>query len=56
MLTCFLHSMNTIIGKICTFLEMKAVIAKNVQIVSFFNHSHYWGGQLKSVAKEMNIN
>ncbi|EDR12208.1 uncharacterized protein LACBIDRAFT_311349 [Laccaria bicolor S238N-H82] len=37
---CFMHSINTIIGKI---------------IVSFFNSSHYWGGQLEKICKENGV-
>lgn len=52
---CFLHQMNTTIGKICTFSEMKKIISKANRIVSFFNSSHYWGGQLKEEALRNNV-
>lgn len=38
--------MNTAIGKITSHATMKPVVKANTQIVSFFNSSHYWGGQL----------
>jgi len=34
---------------------MKKVIAKTTCIVTFFNGSHYWGGQLDTVAKKQNL-
>lgn len=43
------------IGEISTFPVMKAAIAKVTQIVSFFNRSHYWGGQLKEEAAKYGI-
>ncbi|KIK19779.1 hypothetical protein PISMIDRAFT_658638 [Pisolithus microcarpus 441] len=52
---CFLHGMNTIIGKICSFPWMKWNIAKATKVVTFFNNSHYWGGQLKDQATRDNI-
>ncbi|KAF8989513.1 ribonuclease H-like domain-containing protein [Cyathus striatus] len=45
-LPCFMHGINTIMGKF---------ISKNVKIISFFNASHYWGGQLEELAKEHNV-
>ncbi|KAG2140385.1 hypothetical protein BD769DRAFT_1626295 [Suillus cothurnatus] len=44
---CFLHSLNTIIGEICAHPFMKQHVIKATQVVTFFNGSHYWGGQLK---------
>ncbi|KIK14928.1 hypothetical protein PISMIDRAFT_641921 [Pisolithus microcarpus 441] len=52
---CFLHGMNTIIGEICSFPWMKQNIAKATKVVTFFNNSHYWGGQLKDQATRDNI-
>ena len=34
---------------------MKRVISQTARIVSFFNGSHYWGGQLNDAAWGMNI-
>lgn len=34
---------------------MKAVITKATRIVSFFNTSHYWGGQLEQEAKKRDV-
>jgi hypothetical protein len=34
---------------------MKRVITKNTRIVTFFNSSHYWGGQLEEAAKALKI-
>jgi hypothetical protein len=34
---------------------MKIVILQTARIVSFFNSSHYWGGQLDEAAQLMNI-
>ncbi|KAF6759090.1 ribonuclease H-like domain-containing protein [Ephemerocybe angulata] len=52
---CFLHLMNTCIGEICTYPEMKTVVTKAVRVVTFFNSSHYWGGQLKEEAAKRGI-
>ncbi|KIO06269.1 hypothetical protein M404DRAFT_138850 [Pisolithus tinctorius Marx 270] len=54
-LPCFLHGINNIIGKICAHPQMKQVIAQATCIVSFFNNSHYWGGQLKEQARKDGI-
>ncbi|KAF8235667.1 hypothetical protein L208DRAFT_1255375, partial [Tricholoma matsutake] len=48
-LACFMHGINTIVGKIAAWPKIKAMIMKNSCIVSFFNSSHYWGGQLNEV-------
>ncbi|KAG2058709.1 hypothetical protein BDR06DRAFT_980167 [Suillus hirtellus] len=53
---CFLHSLNTLIGEICSFLLMKQTVSKLTYIVNFFNSSHYWGGQLNGEAKKQGIN
>jgi hypothetical protein len=55
-LPCFLHGLNTIIGKIASHPAMKQVATKSARIVSYFNQSHYWGGQLDDEARGMNIN
>lgn len=34
---------------------MKEASRKNTRLVSFFNSSHYWGGQLEEVAKELGV-
>ncbi|KAI5982193.1 ribonuclease H-like domain-containing protein [Pisolithus albus] len=52
---CFLHGVNTMIGEICSFPWMKWNIAKATKVVTFFNNSHYWGGQLKDQATKDNI-
>ncbi|KAG2055818.1 hypothetical protein BDR06DRAFT_981777 [Suillus hirtellus] len=53
---CFLHSLNTLIGEICSFLLMKQTVLKSTCIVNFFNSSHYWGGQLNGEVKKQGIN
>ncbi|KIK44650.1 hypothetical protein CY34DRAFT_784253 [Suillus luteus UH-Slu-Lm8-n1] len=53
---CFLHSLNTLIGEICSFPLMKQTVLKSTCIVNFFNSSHYWGGQLNGEAKKQGIN
>lgn len=53
---CFLHSLNTLIGEICSFPLMKQTILKSTCIMNFFNSSHYWGGQLNGEAKKQGIN
>ncbi|KAN0101263.1 hypothetical protein V8E55_001247 [Tylopilus felleus] len=52
---CFLHGLNTIIGEICSFPWMKQNIAKSTRVVTFFNSSHYWGGQLKEEATRQKV-
>jgi hypothetical protein len=34
---------------------MKKVVMKASRIVTFFNSSHFWGGQLKTEVKSLNI-
>ncbi|KXN92181.1 hypothetical protein AN958_08634 [Leucoagaricus sp. SymC.cos] len=46
MLPCLLYEINTTIGEITSFPTIKRVIAKCNKLVTFFNSSHYWGGQL----------
>ncbi|KAK7045151.1 ribonuclease H-like domain-containing protein [Favolaschia claudopus] len=48
---CFLHGINTILGKIVSYPGIKEFIVATAAIVSFFNSSHYWGGQLEEEAK-----
>jgi hypothetical protein len=52
---CFLHNLNTIIGKIVSYPSMKQVATKSARIVYYFNSTHYWGGQLDKEAKSLNI-
>ncbi|RDB15798.1 hypothetical protein Hypma_003642 [Hypsizygus marmoreus] len=54
-LACFMHGINTTLGKISSYPSIKSMITKNSRIVSFFNSSHYWGGQLDVVAKEKGV-
>ena len=50
-----MHSINTIIGKIVSYPSVKKTIISNSRIVSFFNSSHYWGGQLEKICKENGV-
>ncbi|OCH90412.1 hypothetical protein OBBRIDRAFT_730789 [Obba rivulosa] len=52
---CFLHGINTIISEICSYPFMKKVVASVTRIVTFFNSSHYWGGQRKEMVKTQGI-
>ncbi|KAI6008123.1 hypothetical protein F5J12DRAFT_679022, partial [Pisolithus orientalis] len=52
---CFLHSLNTLIGDIVACPLMKKVMMKTTHVVTFFNSSHYWGGQLNDKAKRLGI-
>ena len=45
-----MHGINTIIGKVVAFPSAKKAVSKNSRIVTFFNASHYWGGQLEEIA------
>ena len=45
-----MHQLNTSIGEICRYPEAKAALQKANRIVTFFNGSHYWGGQLRTAA------
>ena len=38
-----------------SYPEMKKVVSQTTRIVSFFNSSHYWGGQLDLEAKKQGI-
>lgn len=40
------------IGEMISQPEMKKIIARCTRIVTFFNSSHYWGGQLNNEAKK----
>ncbi|KAF7333350.1 DUF659 domain-containing protein [Mycena venus] len=52
---CFLHSLNTLVGDICSYPLIKKIISKANRTVTFFNSSHYWGGQLKEEAARLKI-
>ncbi|KIK94709.1 hypothetical protein PAXRUDRAFT_142293 [Paxillus rubicundulus Ve08.2h10] len=52
---CFLHGLNTIIGDICSYPWMKQQVTKATRIITFFNGSHFWGGQLKEEAKRQKV-
>ncbi|KAJ7495512.1 ribonuclease H-like domain-containing protein [Mycena latifolia] len=52
---CFLHSLNTLVGEICSYPLIKKIISKANRAVTFFNGSHYWGGQLKTGAKRLDV-
>ncbi|VDB95632.1 unnamed protein product [Peniophora sp. CBMAI 1063] len=52
---CFLHQTNSIIGEIVSFAPAKAIVSKNTTIVSFFNGSHFWGGQLMKTAEDLKL-
>ncbi|KAF7296811.1 DUF659 domain-containing protein [Mycena indigotica] len=54
-LACWAHGLNTLIGEICRFPAAKTEIQKANRVVTFFNGSHYWGGQLKAAALLENI-
>ena len=47
--------MNTIIGEICSYPWMKQQVTKATRIVTFFNGSHFWGGQLKEEAEKQKV-
>ena len=50
-----MHAINTIIGRVVAYPKIKATITKNTRIVSFFQSSHYWGGQLEIVAESKKV-
>ncbi|VDC01418.1 unnamed protein product [Peniophora sp. CBMAI 1063] len=54
-LACFLHSVNSILGDIASYPAAKRNTSQATAIVSYFNSSHYWGGQLADIAKELKI-
>ncbi|ESK90129.1 hypothetical protein Moror_7824 [Moniliophthora roreri MCA 2997] len=54
-LACFLHQMNTLVGEICSYAPVKKSLGKANTVVTFFNNSHYWGGQLKEEACKVKI-
>ncbi|KAJ7744901.1 ribonuclease H-like domain-containing protein, partial [Mycena metata] len=49
------HSLNTLVGEICAYPLIKKIIANANRTVTFFNGSHYWGGQLQAEAKRLLI-
>ncbi|KAF5328455.1 hypothetical protein D9758_018916 [Tetrapyrgos nigripes] len=51
-LPCFLHQLNMTIGEIIAYSLMKKTLIQSTRIVTFFNSSHHWGGQLKLEAKK----
>nr|GAT42637.1 predicted protein [Mycena chlorophos] len=52
---CFLHSLNTIVGEICTYAPVKTAVSHANRVVTFFNGSHYWGRQLQAEAERLHI-
>ncbi|KAG2074549.1 hypothetical protein BDR04DRAFT_1007353, partial [Suillus decipiens] len=52
---CLLHSLNTMIGNICSFGTMKTIILQMTKFVNFFNSSHYWGRQLNDKARKLGV-
>ncbi|EIN06006.1 hypothetical protein PUNSTDRAFT_73413, partial [Punctularia strigosozonata HHB-11173 SS5] len=55
MIFCFMHAINTIIGRIVLYPVVKKVASHNARIVSFFNGSHFWGRQLKLQAAKSGV-
>ncbi|KAJ3734910.1 ribonuclease H-like domain-containing protein [Lentinula guzmanii] len=49
-LACFCHLLNTTVGEILSYKPAKAQVSRINCIVTFFNGSHFWGGQLKVLA------
>ncbi|KAJ7208281.1 ribonuclease H-like domain-containing protein [Mycena pura] len=49
-LACWAHQNNTLVGEICRFPAAKSALQRANRVVTFFNSSHYWGGQLKLIA------
>jgi hypothetical protein len=47
--------MNTLLGEIFSHGPMKKILSKTTRIVSFFNSSHFWGGQLSDEAKKLGV-
>ncbi|KAJ7222628.1 ribonuclease H-like domain-containing protein [Mycena pura] len=54
-LACWAHQLNTLVGEICRYAAAKSALQKANRTVSFFNSSHYWGGQLKTAALAENV-
>lgn len=54
-MACWAHQSNTLAGEICRYAPAKAAIQKANRVVTFFNGSHYWGGQLKAAARAEKI-
>ncbi|KAF7290222.1 DUF659 domain-containing protein [Mycena indigotica] len=55
-LACWAHGLNTLIGEICRYADAKREIKRANRVVTFFNGSHYWGGQLKTTAAAEGVN
>ncbi|KAJ7211665.1 ribonuclease H-like domain-containing protein [Mycena pura] len=49
-MACWVHQTNTLVGEICRYPAAKSAIQRGNRVVTFFNNSHYWGGQLKGAA------
>lgn len=49
-LPCFLHQLNTLIGKVVSYKPAKAASSKTTKVVTFFLSSHFWGSVLKDEA------
>jgi hypothetical protein len=47
--------MNTLLGEIFSHAPMKKILSKTTRIVSFFDSSHFWGGQLSNEAKNLGV-
>lgn len=52
---CFLHALNTNVGRITVFPVAKKIVTMNTKIVTFFRSSHYWSGQLNVIKKRLGI-
>lgn len=52
---CFLHALNTNVGRITIFPVAKKIVALNTKIVTFFRSSHYWSGQLDVIKKRLGV-
>ena len=54
-LPCFLHQLNTLIGKVAAYKPAKKAVTKTTKVVTFFLSSHFWGGMLKEEASGQGI-
>ncbi|KAJ7224655.1 ribonuclease H-like domain-containing protein [Mycena pura] len=54
-LACWVHQTNTLVGEICRYADAKSALQRGNRVVTFFNGSHYWGGQLKSIALDEKV-
>ncbi|CDO74562.1 hypothetical protein BN946_scf184931.g1 [Trametes cinnabarina] len=52
---CFLHALNTNVGRISSHPAAKETLSVNAKIVLFFNSSHYWKGQLDLIKRRLGI-